>query len=387
MSRLQRIVQKSASIDWVLFLSTLPLLAAGLVTMNAFGGVVGNGVSIASSFFTKQLIWILLSFFIFFGASFIDFHFLRKTSVVVALYTAVAGALALLFVLGTVTKGAASWFHAGGIAIEPSDPAKLVLIVLLAKYFSRRHIEIRNLRHIVVSGFYAFVLFVLIAIQPDLGAAVIVFMIWLGMTLISGLSKKHLFLVFFVGALVFGGLWMHGLKEYQKQRILTFLHPLAHISSTGYNAYQSTVAVGSGGLVGKGVGFGTQSRLNFLPEYQTDFIFAAFTEEWGFVGALIVFSMFGILIWRILANAVRGESNFEILFGAGLAICLVTHFVINIGMNVGILPVTGITLPFLSYGGSHLLTEYLGLGILMGMRRYNRAAHKDIMKNEFLGLE
>ena len=125
-------------------------------------------------------------------------------------------------------------------------------------------------------------------------------------------------------------------------------------------------------MLGKGVGYGTQSKLQFLPEYQTDFIFAAYAEEWGFVGSVLIMVLYGILIWRILSNSIRGASNFETLFGLGLAVLFIVHMIVHIGMNIGLLPVTGTTVPLMSYGGSHLLTEFLGLGILMGMRRYNR---------------
>ncbi|MBI5126398.1 MAG: rod shape-determining protein RodA [Candidatus Taylorbacteria bacterium] len=364
-------------IDWILFLSTIPLLGAGLVTMNAF---TGN-----SHFFGKQLISIAISFTMFFILSRIDFRFLRSSFVTFSLYGGVCGILILLALIGGVTKGAQSWFDFGAFSFEPSDLAKLVLIIVLAKYFSRRHIEIANIRHIIVSGVYSFIIFFLIIIHPDFGSAILIFLIWLGMVLVSGISKKHLFLVFLVGAISFGGLWGFGFKEYQKNRIRTFVDPLSDIHGTGYNAYQSVIAVGSGQVVGKGVGYGTQSRLKFLPEYQTDFIFAAFAEEWGFIGILILFGCFAIVVWRILANAVLGATNFEILYGIGVAIFFVIHFSVNVGMNIGLLPVTGTTLPFLSYGGTHLLTEFTALGILMGMRRYRRNAHKDSIKNEFLG--
>ena len=180
---------------------------------------------------------------------------------------------------------------------------------------------------------------------------------------------------------------MYVFQDYQKDRIMTFIHPMADIQGTGYNAYQSTIAVGSGQLLGKGVGFGTQSRLQFLPEYETDFIFAAFAEEWGFVGVMLLFVFFAILIWRILANAMKGSTNFEVLYGLGLAILIISHFTIHVGMNIGLLPVTGITIPFMSYGGSHLLTEFAALGILMGMRKYARVVHRSDMNNEFLGME
>ena len=370
---------RSVRLDWRLFFATLPLLAAGLVTMNSFGA--GD-----NHFFIRQLVWIVVSLCVFFCFSFVDFRFLRRTAVLVGLFLISCAMLGALFILGHVSKGARSWFNIGGVAFEPADPIKIVLILILAKYFSRRHIEIANIKHIIVSGVYAFIIFALILIQPDFGSAIIIFCIWFGMVLVSGISKKHLLLVFMIGAVSFFGLWHFGFKEFQKERILNFLHPVANISGSGYNAYQSTITVGSGQSLGKGIGYGTQSRLKFLPEYQTDFMFAAFAEEWGFIGVLIIFFLFGVVIWRILYNATRGETNFEILFGAGLAIFFMSHFFINVGMNIGLLPVTGITVPFMSYGGSHLLTEFGGLGILMGMRRYARAVHKDVIKNEFLGV-
>ena len=294
--------------------------------------------------------------------------------------------LIFLFLTSSV-RGAQSWFDLGFFPFQPADLIKLVLILLLAKYFSKRHIEIANIRHILVSGFYALVFFILILLQPDFGSAIIIFLIWLGMVLVSGISKKHLLAVFLIGLLSFVGLWFYVFKPHQQQRILTFIHPMADIQGAGYNAFQSTIAVGSGQLFGKGVGFGTQSRLQFLPEYEADFIFAAFAEEWGFLGVVLLFLFFCIVIWRILANAAKGASNFEVLFGSGLAIMFISYFTIHVGMNIGLLPVTGITIPFMSYGGSHLLVEFIGLGILMGMRKYSRVAHRDDMQNEFLGME
>ena len=370
--------QSQNSIDWLLVVSLVPILCAGLVTMNSFVG--------ESTFFLRQIVWIAVSLFIFFLFSFIDFRFLRRTSVVVVLYGVAVFLLALLFIAGATFKGAQSWFDIGFFSIQPSDPAKIILIILLAKYFTRRHVEIAHVRHILISGAYALILFGLILVQPDFGSAIMIFIIWLGVVLFSGISKRHLLAVFFIAIAAFGALWTFGFEEYQKNRIRSFIHPLADLSGSAYNAYQSTIAIGSGELLGKGIGFGTQSRLKFLPEYETDFIFAAFAEEWGFVGVVFLFILYGIIVWRILENAMRGSSNFEMLYGAGIAVYLVGHFVINVGMNIGVLPVTGLVMPFMSYGGSHLITEFAALGILMGMRRYRTAAHKDVIKNEFLGI-
>ncbi len=366
------------NLDWLLILAVLPVTLAGLLTMNSFEG--------SSVFFNRQIVWLAISFVALFFLSGFDLQILRRTNVLVILFSLTVAMLGSLFFVGHISHGAQSWVRLGSFSFQPADLAKLVLILILAKYFSRRHIEIANFKHILISGLYALVLFTLVLVQPDFGSAIILFFVWFGMVLVSGISKKHLLLVFLVGAISFGGLWFYGFKDYQKQRILTFIHPLTDISGTGYNAYQSTVAVGSGEVLGKGVGFGTQSRLQFLPEYQTDFIFAAFAEEWGFVGVLILLLLYGILIWRILLSAYYGASNFEALYGVGLALLFISHIGINIGMNIGLLPVTGITLPLMSYGGSHLLTTFAGLGILLGMRRFRRSIPRDQSKNEVVGI-
>jgi rod shape determining protein RodA len=220
---------------------------------------------------------------------------LRQTRIVVTIYGVLLLILSLLFTLGHISKGAESWFRLGGLAFQPIDLMKLGLIILLAKYFSRRHIEIANIRHIVVSGVYTLIPFVLVILQPDFGSAMVLFFIWLGLVLVSGISIKHLLFVLFMGIIVFSLAWKFAFKPYQKARIINFVNPLQDIRGTGYNAYQSTVAVGSGGLLGKGIGYGTQSRLNFLPEHKTDFIFAAYAEEWGFVGAILLLIFFFII--------------------------------------------------------------------------------------------
>ena len=368
-------------IDWLLVFFIVPIALAGLITMKSFAPLEGAG-----NLFNKQIIWLLVSLAVFFIFSFIDFRFLKRTNVLMFLFLFFSGILFLLFVLGHISNGAKSWFSLGFFSFEPADFMKLILVLILAKYFSRRHVEIRDIKHIFISGFYALVPFVLIMLQPDFGSAMIIFFIWFGMALVSGISKKHLLVISVSGILVFSLLWIFAFAPYQKDRIKNFLNPAFSVHGSGYNTIQSTIAVGSGQVIGKGLGFGTQSRLKFLPEYQTDFIFAAFAEEWGFIGSLLIFLLFALLIWRILYFASLGVSNFEILFSIGIAIFLMSHILINVGMNLGILPVAGIPLPFMSYGGSHLLTEFMGLGILMSMRRYARSAHRDDIKNEFLGM-
>lgn len=368
-------------IDWLLLAFVFPVIAAGLITMKSFLPM-GSG----PAFFSQQLMWAVISLFVFFFLSFFDFRFLKKTKILMSLYVFFILLLASLFVFGSTIKGATSWFDFGAFSFQPVDFMKIILILMLAKYFSRRHVEIENPKHILISALYALVPFLLVFIQPDFGSSIIIFFIWFGLALVSGISKKHLMIVFAIGATAFAGLWLFVFEPYQKSRIQTFLDPLSDIQGVGYNAYQSTIAVGSGEMFGKGVGYGTQSRLQYLPEYETDFIFAAFSEEWGFLGSLTVLILYVLIIWRILRMAMFGATNFEMLFGIGVAIMIMAHAIINIGMNIGLMPVTGITLPFMSYGGSHLLTLFIALGIQMGMNKYSRNIHRDDMNQEFLGI-
>ena len=369
-------------IDWMVLFFLVPLFIISLATMKSFGVIDGD----ISSFFSKQLLWLGLSVMVFFICSFIDFRFLKRTKTLVFLFFAFSIILVFLYTLGSKFKGAQSWFDLGGFFFQPVDLMKLILILVLAKYFSRRHIEIAHFKHIFISGIYVLIPFALVLFQPDFGSAVTFFLIWLGMVFVSGVSKKHLLVILLLGATTFVLLWFFAFAPYQKARILTFLHPLTDTRGAGYSAYQSIIAVGSGQITGKGVGYGTQSRLKFLPEYQNDFIFAASAEEWGFVGVAVILFSYGAIIWRILSSALLGASNFEILFCMGVAIFLGSHIFVNIGMNIGLLPVTGVTLPFMSYGGSHLIAEFAALGIIGSMRRFNRSAHPDDMKNEFLGI-
>jgi rod shape determining protein RodA len=366
-------------VEAALIIPVLFILIAGLLTMSSFQG--------HDSYFWKQGIWILVALSVFGVAALFEYRFLKQTRVVVSIYALLLGVLSLLFVLGHISKGAQSWFNFGGLSFQPADLMKLGLIIVLAKYFSRRHVEIANIRHIIISGIYAFIPFALVALQPDFGSAMVLFAIWFGMVLVSGISKKHLFAVFAILIVTFSLAWKLVFKPYQKARIMNFIYPLQDIRGTGYNAYQSTIAVGSGGLYGKGIGYGTQSRLNFLPEYKTDFIFAAYAEEWGFIGAILLLLFFFIIIYKLATYALVADSTFEALFTYGVLIWFLTHIVINIGMNIGIMPVTGIPLPLMSYGGSHLMAEALALGMAVGMHAYARSGHKYHMKNEFLGLE
>jgi rod shape determining protein RodA len=257
------------------------------------------------------------------------------------------------------------------------------LIALLAKYLSRRHVEIGDARHIIVSGAYTLVFMVLVLLEPDLGTALIFGGIWLGLMLVSGISKRHLAALGVLVLVALGALWFGGLHQYQRERIINFVNPAANIHGSGYNAYQAKIAVGSGEWFGKGIGYGTQSKLRFLPEYQTDFIFAAFAEEWGFVGVLLALALYGVLFWRLAEIARKSATNFDAFFTLGVLMLLATHVAVHAGISLGLLPVTGTTIPFMSYGGSHILLEFACLGIVTSLAHHGRAASREASTQEY----
>lgn len=356
----------------------VPIMLGGLATMTSFAK--------ENSTFERQLLWLGIGVVLMLVIARIDLRFFRDSRYIILAYLCSLALLVLVLLVGKTVKGSKSWFDFGGaFSFQPTDIVKLAALAALSKYLSRRHVEIARLKHLFISALYILVPVGLIMLQPDFGSAMIFVALWLGMALVAGISKKHILIVAGLGVAVFLIAWFALFEPYQKARIMTFVNPTADIRGSGYNAYQSMIAVGSGQLLGKGLGYGTQSRLSYLPEYETDFIFAAFSEEWGFVGSLVVLASFGVLLWRILLHAKRAASNFEALFCTGFAIILTGHCVVNIGMNLGVMPVAGIPLPFMSYGGSHLLGEFIGLGMVLSMARYERAIHPDDIYNEFVG--
>ncbi|OYV27693.1 MAG: hypothetical protein B7W98_01255 [Parcubacteria group bacterium 20-58-5] len=363
--------------DWTLLLPALTLALLGILTMSTFG----QGASLAP----RQALWLLVSLGVYFACATLDMRFIRRTTVVMTLYGVSFVLLALLLIVAHPVMGARAWFSFGPISFQPADLAKLALIALLAKYLSRRHVEIGDFRHIIVSGAYALTLILLILVEPDMGNAIIFGTLWLGMMLVSGISKKHLAVLGLIGLVVASALWFGGLKPYQRERIISFVNPASDIHGSGYNAYQAKIAVGSGELFGKGIGYGTQSKLRFLPEYQTDFIFAAFAEELGFVGVVLLLALYLLLFVRLAQVARESATNFDAFFTLGVLILFAAHVAIHTGISLGLLPVTGTTIPFMSSGGSHLVLEFAALGIVTSLARHARGASRDLAANEYLG--
>jgi len=363
--------------DWTLLFPAVALSLLGILTMSTFG----QGASLAS----RQLLWLGIAVVLYLTLSNLDMSVIRRTPVIMMLYGVSAALLVLLLLFAHPVMGARAWFSFGLISFQPADLAKLALIALLAKYLSRRHVEIGDFRHILVSGAYTLTLTVLILVEPDMGNAIIFGTLWLGMMLVSGISKKHLAVLGLIALIAGSALWFGGLKPYQRDRIISFVNPAGDIHGAGYNAYQAKIAVGSGELFGKGVGYGTQSKLRFLPQYQTDFIFAAFSEEWGFAGLVLLLSVYALLFVRLGQIAREAATNFDAFFTLGVLILLAAHLAIHAGISLGLLPVTGTTIPFMSSGGSHLVLEFAALGIITSLARYGRGATRNLSANEYVG--
>lgn len=346
--------------DWWMLASVLPLIVFGLLTMKRLGPSSIEG----DYFFSRQLLWLAVGVIAFISAACFDTKFFEKRKLpLLLLWGASVFLVALLFFAGPV-RGVKSWFTISSFSFEPVEPAKLALILILAKYFSRRHIEITRWRHVFISAFYVAIPLALVIRQPDFGSAFILLAIWAGMTLFSGVSIRQLAWLSAGAVFLFAIFWFFLFAPYQKGRIVSFFDPLRDPVGAGYQTLQAKIAIGSGGLFGKGLGHGTQSRLHFLPESQTDFIFAAFAEEWGLFGISMVFLSLGILFLRFIRAGIRARVNFERLFILGVFFFFFTQMAIHVGMNLGMLPITGIGLPFMSYGGSLLVTSFIALGLV-----------------------
>ena len=338
-------------LDWLLILPMFLLIAFGLIAIHSLSfGVTGDGLSI----FDRQLIFVVISLVFFFIISFIDYRIWRSYASIFYFVSIVL--LVLVFVIGKTTNGAVSWFKLGFFNFQPVEFVKISLVLLLAKYFSQVEATILNWKNVLVSFVYVFIPVLLVILQPDMGSAMVLLSIWLGMVFLAGMNFRQLLVLLLGGVIIIFGSWSLVLHNYQKQRVISFLHPGQDALGSGYNVIQAMVAIGSGGLTGKGVGNGSQSQLNFIPEKHTDFIFATISEESGLIGVALILLFFAIIFFRMKVTIESSRDRFGRLIVAGTLVTIFFQILINIGMNLGIMPVAGLSLPFLSYGGSFLLT-------------------------------
>lgn len=319
----------------------------------------------------KQGSFFILGMVLLVGISFFDWRILRNNPyLILTLYLIGIIALVGLLLFGPEIRGVRGWYRIGGISIDPIEYMKVVLLVLVAKYFAGRYAESYRIRHILFTGIYFGIPILLIFRQPDLGSAALLAILWVLILLIAGVQYKYLFGLVLIGVVTFVLGWTFLLHDYQKDRIFGFLQPEVDPLGIGWSQLQSEIAIGNGGILGQGIGNGIQTQHGFLSEPHTDFIFAAIAEEFGLMGVLLVFGLFAFVLWRIIQISLNAENNFVRLFAAGFAILLVIQIFINVGMNIGFLPIVGLPLPFVSYGGSTLVMFLVAIGILQSMRAH-----------------
>lgn len=341
--------------DWLLLGCVTILASMGLVTL----------ASIDTIFFFRQVLWFVLAFFVIIGCSRIRWQWLFTQSWFrYGFYWVSVGLLLVPYALGHTIRGTKSWIILGPLQFEPSELAKVALIVVLAGFFSRRYVAAWQSKNIALSFVYMLIPAGLTAMQPDLGSALVLGGIWLGFLLMNGIHKRRFLIGLALAIVLLFVLWMGALRPYQKDRITGFIFPDIDPLGVNYNLIQSKIAIGSAGFFGKGFGGGTQTQLGFLPEAHTDFLFASFIEEWGLLGGTVLVLTYVVLLFRIATTGLRLHRNDEKFVVLGIGLFFLIHFFVNIGSNIGIVPIVGIGLPFVSYGGSNLLTAALLIGII-----------------------
>jgi rod shape determining protein RodA len=356
MSRYAKITD---NIDWGLIITTFAIIFIGLLCLYSSARVTNPAI------FYKQLIWILLGTLVMALVFILDYRVLMHSAW--PLYLFVVFTLVLVLVIGREISGAKRWLSLGPMGIQPSELAKIIVIVWMGYWGEKKKsIQGYGIRELLMPAFFMVVPIALILAEPDLGTAGIVAFIVLIMFLLLGIKRSTLIasVIGFMSVLPFA--WL-SLKEYQRLRILSFFDPSRDPLGSGYHAMQSKIAVGSGGLVGKGFLEGTQTQLRFLPEHHTDFIFSVVAEEWGFMGSAVLVILYLILITKIISLGTKAKDRFGSMLCFGIAGYFTLHIFINIAMAMGIFPVVGVPLPFISYGGSFMLMNLICIGLILNI--------------------
>ncbi len=354
--------------DWLLFGLVMLISIIGIATIySATRPPIETGVH--PDFYLRQILWLVISVFALFFVVFFDYIWLHRFSYV--MYGLGILLLVIVLIAGKSTMGAQRWLNIGFLSFQPSEIFKLVFIIALSAYLSNRGEA--QLKSIPIKSLIIFLAVpcLLIIKQPDLGTSILIVFLFVVLFVSRGLSKKIIIMVLIIGAISAPFLghvaWNH-LKDYQKNRIIAFLDPDIDPSGTGYHINQSKITIGSGGLTGKGYLKGTQGALRFLPEKHTDFIFSVFAEEWGFLGSIFLVGIYFWLFLRGLNTAMLAKDEFGRLVATGITAMFLIYFFVNIGMTLGMMPVVGVPMPFMSYGGTSLLSNFIAAGILINIR-------------------
>jgi rod shape determining protein RodA len=348
------------------------LVAIGLVMAYSNSAEQGRSVLEGGTTFVRGLMWTGIALIVYVLATAFDYKWLKTFAW--PLYAIQLGLLVTTLAIGHGVGGSARWVSIGPFDFQFSELAKILMIVVLANYLATRQGRLSSLVSILGACVLVIPPWILVMIQPDLGTSLVLLAVLGGMLFMSGASLRWLGVLVGTVLASFPFVWTYILRDYQKQRIVGFLDPASDIQGAGYQLYQSQIAVGSGGWFGKGLTNGTQNQLNFLPVQESDFVAAIYLEELGFLGAMLLIVLFGALLWRILVSGWRSRDPFGMMFAAGLASMILFQLVVNLGMVIGIMPITGIPLPFISHGGASLISLAVGLGILQSVNiRQTRA--------------
>ncbi len=356
-------LKKMKKFDYVLLLSAFLLLAIGITA------VYSATYTRTTSFYQKQILWAIIGTGMFFTFSNIDYRIYSRYSKLIYIFNVVF--LISVFIFGSKVLGAQRWIKLGPISIQPSELAKLFVVLTFSDLLIRNYKDtFRGFKDLILSGIHIVPIFLLVAAQPDLGTGVVILFVYMVLIFLNGIDYKTYFTLCGVGAALMPVAYFFALKPYQRQRVFTFLHPEDDLLGSGWNIIQSKIAVGSGQLFGKGFLNGTQDKLRFLPESQTDFIFAVISEEFGFVGSVTIIGLYFLLIFTILKIAQKTEDRYGQLVCYGIAAIIFFHTLVNIGMVIGVMPVKGLPLLLLSYGGSSLMFVSTMLGIVQSVKTY-----------------
>ncbi|MEA3450055.1 MAG: rod shape-determining protein RodA [Patescibacteria group bacterium] len=344
--------------DWILFAAVMLLICFGLIEIYSIA-LGQNALDLIN--FKKQILFVTIGLIMFFMFASYNYLNLRNYSTFIYVF----GLMLLLGVIffGEDIRGTRGWFNFGPFNLQPVEFVKIILIIYLARYFSVVSIKLNPLKHLFLSGLGVGTIIFLVMQQPDFGSSMILFGLWFIFLFVTGLKYRYILSIIFLAIIILFSAWFFLFQDYQKERIITFLNPKNSTLDQSYNINQAMIAIGSGQWIGRGVGFGSQSQLKFLPEAQNDFIFAVIAEELGFLGVVIILFLFGLIFYRLLKNAKDASNDYGAYFLLGVLILIFIEMFINIGMNIGIMPVVGISLPFLSYGGSAIISTLILLGM------------------------
>ena len=353
-------IWRAFDLQLVTYAILLTCFGLAMAYSNAVAG--GDGALASGSVFVRGLVWTGIALIVFTVAAAFDYHWLKTLSW--PIYAVQLGLLGLTLAVGTGVGGSSRWVSVLGLQFQFSELAKILMIVVLANYLGARRGRLDSIWSILGACILAGPPWLLVMAQPDLGTSLVFAAILVGMLFMGGASLRWLGAMALSVVAALPLIWTYVLEDYQKLRLTSFLDPLADVQGAGYQLFQSQIAVGSGGWFGKGLTNSTQNQLDFLPVQTTDFVFAILAEELGFIGAIVVLGLFIALLWRVLVTGWRSKDPFGTLFAAGLGSMILFQLFVNVGMVTGIMPITGIPLPFITHGGASLISIAAGLGIL-----------------------